>query len=434
MARSMRPDERLIYHVDVNSAYLSWTSVARLAVGESDLRGVPACVGGDPQMRRGVVLAKSIPAGRLGVRTGEPLAAARRKCPELIVVPPDFALYHRFSRAFKAICREVTPMVESFSIDECFLDMTGTRAMADPAGVARELKDRIRRELGFTVNVGVGTNKLLAKMAGGFTKPDRVHTLFPEDIPAKLWPLPAGALLFVGKSAAGKLTRRGIHTVGELARVEPAVLEAIVGEKNGRALHRRANGIDDSPVAAVRAAAKGYSISTTLADNVTDRPRAHRVLKALADSVTARMRADGKRATCVGVHLRTHRFVNRSRQRVLERPTDITAEVERLSKQLLGEVWDGTTPLRLLGIALTGITDSRAEQLSLFGDAAREKEQRVDRTIDALRKKFGPDIIARGVRRPDAGQAGKSYRALMEMTAGETASGKKQTDGGETKS
>lgn len=434
MARSMRPDERLIYHVDVNSAYLSWTSVARLAAGESDLRGVPACVGGDPQMRHGVVLAKSIPAGRFGVRTGEPLAAARRKCPELIVVSPNFALYHRFSRAFKAICREYTPAVESFSIDECFLDMTGTRAMADPAGVARELKDRIRRELGFTVNVGIGTNKLLAKMAGGFTKPDRVHTLFPEDIPAKLWPLPVGALLFVGKSAAGKLTRRGIRTVGELAGVEPAVLEAIVGEKNGRALHRRANGIDDSPVAAVRAAAKGYSISTTLADNVTDRPRAHRILKALADSVTARMRADGKRATCVGVHLRTHRFVNRSRQRVLERPTDITAEVERLSKQLLGEVWDGTTPLRLLGIALTGITDSRAEQLSLFGDAAREKEQRMDHTIDALRKKFGPDIIARGVRRPDAGQAGKSYRALMEMTAGETASGKKQTDGGETKS
>ena len=167
---------------------------------------------------------------------------------------------------------------------------------------------------------------------------------------------------------------------------------------------------------------------------MTDRPRAHRVLKALADSVTARMRADGKRATCVGVHLRTHRFVNRSRQRVLERPTDITAEVERLSKQLLGEVWDGTTPLRLLGIALTGITDSRAEQLSLFGDAAREKEQRVDRTIDALRKKFGPDIIARGVRRLDAGQAGKSYRALMEMTADEAASGKNQTDGGETQS
>ena len=159
MARSMRPDERLIYHVDVNSAYLSWTSVARLAAGESDLRGVPACVGGDPQMRHGVVLAKSIPAGRFGVRTGEPLAAARRKCPELIVVSPNFALYHRFSRAFKAICREYTPAVESFSIDECFLDMTGTRAMADPAGVARELKDRIRRELGFTVNVGVGTQR-----------------------------------------------------------------------------------------------------------------------------------------------------------------------------------------------------------------------------------------------------------------------------------
>ena len=197
--------EHLIFHVDVNSAFLSWESVRRIKEGLPDLRDIPACIGGDPTKRTGIVVAKSIPAKKCGVQTGEPVAMALRKCPNMVIVPSDFDLYVRCSRAFKKICASYTPVMESFSIDEVFLDMTGTSLLyPDPIAAAHEIKDRIYEELGFTVNIGISTNKLLAKMASDFEKPNKVHTLFPEEIPEKMWPLPVRELLFLGKASEKK--------------------------------------------------------------------------------------------------------------------------------------------------------------------------------------------------------------------------------------
>ena len=189
--------KRLIFHVDVNSAFLSWEAVRRIKEGLPDLREIPSCIGGDPQKRTGIVVAKSIPAKKYGIQTGEPMAMALRKCPGLVTVPSDFELYDKYSRAFKAICASYAPVMESFSIDEVFLDMTGTSFIyPDPVATACEIKDNIHNKLGFTVNVGISTNKLLAKMASDFEKPDKVHTLFPDEIPVKMWPLPVRNLLF----------------------------------------------------------------------------------------------------------------------------------------------------------------------------------------------------------------------------------------------
>ena len=224
--------ERLIFHIDVNSAFLSWESARRVSQRLPDLREIPSCVGGDPKKRTGIVVAKSIPAKKYGIQTGEPVAMALRKCPNLVIVPSDFELYDKCSRAFKAICASFAPVMESFSIDGVFLDMTGTSLIyPDPVAAAHELKDKIHRELGFTVNVGISTNKLLAKMASDFQKPDRVHTLFPDEIPEKMWPLPVRNLLFLGKASEQKLLNQGIRTIGDLAREREANVQLWLGEK-----------------------------------------------------------------------------------------------------------------------------------------------------------------------------------------------------------
>ena len=212
--------KRLVFHVDVNSAYLSWESARRVAAGEPDLRTIPAAIGGDPEKRTGVILAKSIPAKKLGIRTGEPVGMALRKCPNLVLARPDFRLYESCSKAFMDICRKYAPAVEKYSIDECFLDMTGTGNLyPNPVELAHRIKDEIRDTLGFTVNVGIGNNKLLAKMASEFEKPDKVHTLFLEEVPTKLWPLPVWELFTVGHATAEKLKKARITTIGALAHL-----------------------------------------------------------------------------------------------------------------------------------------------------------------------------------------------------------------------
>ena len=237
--------------------------------GLPDLREIPSVVGGDPKKRTGIVVAKSIPAKKYGIQTGEPMAMALRKCPNLVVVPSDFRLYTENSLAFKAICRDYAPVVESFSIDEVFLDMTGTSLIyPDPIAIAHQIKDKIHEELGFTVNVGISTNKLLAKMASDFEKPDKVHTLFPAEIPEKMWPLPIRDLLFLGKASEKKLQDFGIHTIGELAREKESTIQALLGEKTGRQLYQYARGIDDSPVLAQAEESKGFSVEKTFNDDI----------------------------------------------------------------------------------------------------------------------------------------------------------------------
>ena len=393
--------ERLIFHVDVNSAFLSWEAARRVKQGEPDLRLVPSCIGGDPKTRRGIVLAKSIPAKKYGVKTGEPLSMAMNKCPGLVIAAPDFRLYTRCSRAFKEICRSYAPTVEEFSIDECFMDLSGTELMyPDPIALAHELKDRIREELGFTVNVGVARNKLCAKMASDFEKPDKVHTLFPEEIEEKMWPLPVGELLFIGGSSVQKLRQAHIETIGDLASADPKRLKTILGDKMSLQARRYANGIDDSPVRQEQEEAKGYSNSVTLEEDVMSLETADAILLALADSVTAHMRSEGAKAGGVSVTVRYLDFTTRSHQCRLAPASDSTRVVYETAKQLLRELWKTRQPLRLLGISLGNLTRGEEEaQLSLFEEGSRpenERDAKLDRAVDALRSKFGSDIIQRG--------------------------------------
>lgn len=407
--------KRLIFHVDVNSAFLSWEATRRVKAGEDDLRLIPSAVGGDREKRTGVILAKSIPAKRYGIQTGEPVASALRKCPSLVLARPDFRLYERCSRAFMDICRSYAPVVEKYSIDECFLDMSGTeRVYPDPIATAHEIKNRIRDELGFTVNIGIGSNKLLAKMASDFEKPDRVHTLFGEEVEQKMWGLPVRELFTVGRATAERLERANIKTIGALAHADPKWVREYLGEKMGQHLYEYANGVDDSPVLAEPERAKGYSNSITLEEDVVNETQAHKILLALADSVASRMRADGARAYCVAVTIRGNDFRDKSHQKRLDTATDITDEVYTVAKRLFSELWDRRTPLRLMGLALTGITREGEEQMSLFPDEKKERARKIDRAVDSIRGKFGPDTIIRGTTVGSDGRIGRKFKARAQ--------------------
>ena len=406
--------EKLIFHIDVNSAFLSWEATRRVKQGEEDIRLIPSAIGGDREKRTGVILAKSIPAKKYGIRTGEPVAMALRKCPDLFLARPDFRLYEESSKAFMDICREYAPVVEKYSVDECFLDMSGTHNIyPDPIAIAHTIKDKIRDTLGFTVNVGIGDCKILAKMASDFEKPDKVHTLYRSEISQKMWPLPVRELFSVGSSTAEKLEKARIRTIGELANAPLERIQKIVGIKMGKQIHDYANGIDDSPVLAEPEDTKGYSVSTTLAEDVVTFEQAHRILLALTDSVTARMRADGMQAYCVSVSIRSNDFKTRSHQRKLSDPTDISNEVCTLSKILFAELWDGHTPLRLLGVALADLTKEDPSQMTLFPDEKKERSRKLDRAYDAINKKFGATTIQRGSNLQSELRVGKKYEAQI---------------------
>ena len=406
---------RLIFHVDVNSAFLSWEAAKRVAEGLDDLRLVPSVIGGDPEKRTGIVLAKSIPAKKYGIQTGEPMAMAVRKCPGLISAKPDFELYDRSSRAFKAICASFAPVMESFSIDEVFLDMTGTDYIySDPVNTANEIREKIKNDLGFTVNIGIGPNKLLAKMASDFEKPDKVHTLFVDEIAEKMWPLPVGDLLFLGRASAGKLEGLGIKTIGQLAALREDDAKLILGDAAGHMLWNYANGNDDSPVKEERNEAKGYSAESTFEEDIVSLEQADAVMLSQVDMISARMRRDGKKCRCITVTMRDLDFKTKSHQLTLDSPTDVTEEIYRHAKRLFRESWKNQ-PLRLLGVGISELTTEDFAQFSLF-DAAEdhEKQQKKDRAIDALRKKYGSDIISRGSTMGVSDKVSRKARAALD--------------------
>ena len=345
--------------------------------------------------------------------TGEPVSMALQKCPGLVCVPGDFVLYERCSHAFKDICASYAPVMESFSIDEVFLDMSGTHLIyPDPVALAHEIKDKIRDELGFTVNIGIGTNKLLAKMASDFEKPDKVHTLFPSEIPAKMWPLPVRDLLFLGKASEQKLVQSGIRTIGELAHYPEDGLKRLLGEKAGHQMHQYANGADDSPVRAEREEAKGYSAETTTEEDLVTYEQAFAILLAQCDVVSARMRRDGKKCSCVTY--RTLDFKTRSHQKKLANPTDVTEEIFAQVKTLLYECWK-CQPLRLIGLSLTDLTSDDFWQMSMFEDDRKhEKQKMVDGAVDDIRKRFGNGMIVRGSTMNTAAQVARKARAQMD--------------------
>ncbi|MBR4085480.1 MAG: DNA polymerase IV [Lachnospiraceae bacterium] len=389
----------IIFHIDVNSAFLSWEAVYRLAHrGETlDLRKIPSAVGGDMALRHGIILAKSLPAKKYGIQTGETLLEAQRKCPGLVLVPPHYNLYEQCSGAFMEILREYSDMVEQYSIDEAFVDMSAScHLFGTPVETATLIRNRIREELGFTVNIGVSCNKLLAKMASDFKKPDRVHTLYPEEIESKMWPLSVSELFFVGRATTKKLFSVGIKTIGDLAAADPVWLRSIL-KKQGEIIWGFAHGVDCSPVLSAPMPNKGYGNSTTIPFDVVDIPNAKKVLLALAETVGNRLRADNVQIEVVAVGIRYTDLSYMSHQRHLTTSTNLTSEIYKYACELFEELWNGA-PIRHLGIHTSRIQDNDfSRQLTLFDTTDYEKLARMDRTVDTLRERFGIDSVQRAI-------------------------------------
>ena len=386
----------LIFHVDVNSAFLSWEAAHRLTQDPSaqDLRLINAVIGGDEEQRHGIVLAKSPSAKRYGIQTGEPLAHARKKCPNLVIAPPNHALYAEYSKRFITILEEVAPTIEQCSIDEAFCDMTGTTSLyGDPVTFAHTLKDRIYTELGFTVNIGISTNKLLAKMASDFKKPNLVHTLFPEEIPSKLWPLPLEDLFGIGKSSAKRLHSMGFKTIGDLARADKQYLISNF-KSQGEYIWNSANGIASADLTYIPPANKGYGNSVTLPYDVTDVATANKILLSLCETVGARIRAEHAYISVVQVQIVDCEFVHHSRQTTLPSTTNVTEKIYDCAKQLFQEGWDHT-PIRLLGVSTSKASTESYEQYNLFDQDKFEKLSKLNSAIDKIRSRYGDDSIKR---------------------------------------
>lgn len=386
--------KRIIYHVDVNSAFLSWEAVYRIhhLGGRLDLRTVPSAVGGDQEKRHGIILAKSIPAKRYHIQTGEPVIDAKRKCPDLILVPPNYDLYNRSSRAFLKILAHYTDKVEQYSIDEAFLDMTGCTEA--PERTAYELKETIYQNLGFTVNVGISYNKLLAKMASDFKKPNKVHTLWKDEIEDKMWPLPVSNLFYVGHSSAHKLAGLGIHTIGELARMDDGILYAYM-RSHGLQIKQYANGIDNSEVITDPSPNKGYGNSLTTSRNIVEPELAKQFLLSLAETVSARLRADKVKISVVSVSIRDYDLLFYRHQIPLQTPTDLTIEIYEAACRCFSELWNGL-PIRHLGIHTSKVTTvDCGRQLNLFDKYDYEKQKKVEMAVDDLRRRYGIDCIKR---------------------------------------
>lgn len=391
--------EKVIFHIDVNSAFLSWEAVYRLKYlgSTKDLRKMISAVGGDMAMRHGIILAKSVPAKKYGIQTGESIMEAKQKCPALILVPPNYNLYERSSAAFMQILRDYSPDVEQYSIDEAFMDMTGTESLfGPPVIVANMIKDRIYRELGFTVNIGVSSNKLLAKMAGDLKKPNLVHTLFPNEIKEKMWPLPVSELFFVGRATTRKLFGLGIRYIGELANADPLMLKAHF-KKHGEVIWAFANGLDMSVVQSSPPPNKGYGNSTTIPFDVTDSSTAKLVLLALAETVAARLRKHEVKAEVIAVGIKDYYFSYASHQKVLTAATNITMEIHKAACILFDELWNGS-PIRHLGIHTSRIKDfDFNRQINMFDIEDYEKLESADQMIDTIRNRYGIDSVKRAV-------------------------------------
>lgn len=426
--------DSVIFHIDVNSAYLSWSALKRLEEGDDvDLRLIPSIIGGDMQKRHGVVLAKSIPAKKYGILTGEPIVNAFRKCPSLVSEKPDHALYHKRSRELMSFLSSICPEIEQLSVDECFMDFTPIqKQFSSPESAAQEIKDRIRNTFGFTVNIGVSDKKVLAKMASDFKKPDLVHTLYSHEIKEKMWPLPVSSLYMCGKSSVQALLNLEIRTIGDLAKTDRNILYSHL-KSHGILLWEYANGIDNSSVCSTPSEAKGIGNSTTLPKDVTDRGEALRCLLLLSDSVARRLREAGQLAGMISVEIKYSNFRSVSHQMMLASPSNTSGIIYETSCRLFDELWN-KEPIRLLGIRSSKLSDpAQPVQLSMFdlpqGQSVRfdtsavqgftakppssfghladtpksshaspspEKLAALDKTIDHIRQKYGDHSVVRG--------------------------------------
>lgn len=391
----------IIFHIDVNSAFLSWSALKRLSQGSTvDLRTIPSIIGGDIEKRHGVVLAKSIPAKAYRIQTGEPVVNAFRKCPDLVMEPPDHGLYETRSRELISFLKEFSPDIEQVSIDECYMDFTPIAdRYASPLAAAREIKNAVLKQFGYTVNIGISDRKVLAKMASDFKKPDLIHTLFQDEIKTKMWPLPVSSLFMCGKSSVNALHNLGITAIGELAQADSEIICSHL-KSHGRLLWEYANGIDSSPVITEPEQLKGIGNSTTLSRDVHTKEEAYHVLLDLADSVARRLRAAGQAALMVSVEIKYSTFRSLTHQTTLTSPANSSRIIYKTACRLFDDLWDHS-PIRLLGIRASRLLDETEPiQLNLFDltdyTAINEKQQKLDKALDSIRQKYGSSSVVRG--------------------------------------
>ena len=392
--------KRIVMHIDVNNAFLSWTAIDLLNHGSKyDIRNSYAVIGGDEEARRGIVLAKSMPAKKMGVVTAETLYSARKKCPSLRVYPPNYKWYQYMSNSLFELLKEYTPDIEIVSIDECYLEYTNvSKLYGDPIEFAKKIQKEINEKLKFTVNIGIAENKLCAKMASDFLKPNKIHTLFSNEIKEKMWPLPINKLFGIGKQTSKKLIALNIKTIADLANADPNFLYKYFKNQALRMIGI-ANGIDDSIVDSSISAPKGISNSTTLSHDVTNREELEKIIIAIADNVSLALRKEGKYASVVAVMLKDNFFKTTSHQKKLKNATDLTLEIRKTALELFREMYNGEA-IRLVGVRLDQLTDVLNHQVSLFENVEeREENKKLDETIDILKERFGNNIIKNGIQK-----------------------------------
>ena len=377
-------------HIDVNNAFLSWSAILMLKNGfKYDIRNSYAVIGGDESSRRGIVLAKSTPAKKKGVVTGETLFMARKKCPNLKAYPPNYKFYKKMSDSMFNLIKNYSPDIEPMSVDECFLDYTPVKHLyGDVISFAYRLKKEIYDTLGFTVNIGIANNKLCAKMASDFSKPYKVHTLFKNEIEKKMWPLQVDDLFGIGKKTAIKLHNLNINTIYDLAHVDEKKLYKYFKNMSVDMI-RSANGIGSDFVNSVPDDPKGIGNETTLDHNISNKEDLYQYLLALSENVTLRLRRQNKYAYVVAVTLKDKFFKRTSHQKKLINATNITEEVYNTAKEILYEM-DTDDGVRLIGVRLDNLVSTSNHQTSLFEDLGeREDNSSLEMAVDEIKEKFG---------------------------------------------
>ena len=386
--------ERVIFHIDVNNAFLSWTAVYLLKNGyKKDIREVPSVIGGDEKTRRGIVLAKSPVAKKLGIKSAETIYMAKKKCPSLEVYPPNYRWYYEKSRELMEYLSNYSPLLEQYSIDECFLDMSGMNYIyKDLEKLAYKIKDSIKEKFGYTVNIGIGNNKLCAKMASDFEKPNRVHTLYKDEIVSKLWVLDVGDLFMCGKSTKKELNKLNIYTIGDLAKKDLKYLEKHF-KSHGTYLYNASRGIDEDKVEIKHSKNQSISVTETLPYDYKDVFKLKEIIFRQTEEVTRELRRKKLYTKTVGVIFKNNEFVSYSAQTTLNKATNNT----KLILKAIYDVFDNNykeDAIRLIGVRLANLTDNLDSQITIFDiEENNEKDDNIQKTIDDINNKFGKSLI-----------------------------------------
>lgn len=388
---------RIIMHCDLNSFYASVELLSH-----PEFRNVPTAVCGDPASRHGIILAKNDPAKKFGIQTAETIWQARKKCPDLILLPPHHTLYREYSQKVNAIYDEYTDLVEPFGIDESWLDVTHTLHLfsGDAKALANTLRTRVKRELGLTLSVGVSFNKVFAKLGSDYKKPDATTVISPENWREIVWPLPVGAMLYVGGAAQKILRKYEIETIGQLAACRRETLETLLG-KLGSQLYNYANGLDEFPVKSRYEAepVKSVGNGTTFPENLTTRQQITDGIAMLTDEVASRLRHYGLYAGGIQVTVRDPEFHDRSRQRQFSAPTHLFRDLMGTAIELINELWKPPSRVRLLRVTAINLVlaDEAFEQVDLFSSTVnRERQEQLESTMARIRDKYGSSSIAFG--------------------------------------